>query len=34
MKTKPVTVTIIEHADGTLTYKAKNGRFTLHRCKP
>src|SRR3984893_8743027 len=33
-KTKPVTVTIVEHPDGTLTYKAKSGRFTLHRCKP
>jgi hypothetical protein len=32
--TKPVRVTIVEHPDGTLTYKARNGRFTLHRCKP
>jgi hypothetical protein len=33
-QTKPVKVTIVEHPGGSLTYKAKNGRFTLHRCKP
>src|SRR5689334_19208402 len=27
--TKPLKVTIVEHSDGTLTYKAKNGRFNL-----
>jgi hypothetical protein len=31
--TKPLKVTIIEYSDGTITYKAKNGRFNLHRCK-
>jgi|SRR5579871_3529336 len=32
--TKPLKVTIIQYSDGTITYKAKNGRFNLHRCKP